>query len=61
LSYTRTIILRSNGYVVGVWNRQVANIVVEDYGNVSFWDGAADIIFYSSKKRIYGTTTKVVN
>jgi hypothetical protein len=43
-------ILRSNGYVPGVWNRQVANIVVEHYGDVSFRDGVANIISYSTKK-----------
>jgi len=33
-----------------VWSKQVANIVVEHYGNVSFQDGVANIVFYSSKK-----------
>lgn len=61
LSYTRATIFRSNGYVLGVWNRQVANIVVEHYGNVSFRDGVTDIVFYNSKKMICGTTTEVVN
>jgi hypothetical protein len=61
LSYTRTKILRNNGYVLGVWNRQVANLMVEHYGNVTFWDGVVDIVFYSSTKMIYGTTTEVVN
>jgi hypothetical protein len=61
LSYTRATILRSNGYLLGIWNRQVANIVVEHYGNVSFRDGVADIVFCNSKKIICGTTTEVVN
>jgi hypothetical protein len=39
----------------------MANIVVEQYGNVSFWDGIANTISYSSKNMMYGTTTKVVD
>jgi hypothetical protein len=50
LNYKRIAILKSNGYMPRVWSKQVANIVVEHYGNVSFQDGVANIVFYSSKK-----------
>jgi hypothetical protein len=44
MSGVRTTTLRCNGSMLGMWNKQVANITSQQYNNVSFHDGVGDIV-----------------
>jgi hypothetical protein len=44
LNGARTTTLGCNGSLLGMWNKQVANITIEQSSNVPFHDGTVDIV-----------------
>lgn len=44
LSGARIIALKCYGSMPRVWNKQMADIIVEQYNNASFHDGVIDIV-----------------
>jgi len=44
MSGAKTTTFRCNGFMFGMWNKQVANIASQQYNNASFHDGVGDIV-----------------
>ncbi len=62
LNYARTKFFIFNGYVPGMWNRQMVDTIIKKYKNVSVHAKVANIVpqFCETTENVaYGTTTKV--